>query len=216
MRVSLKSVLAAAIAVSGTAFVASAASVPITSIVAQSNSNTLQNQPSYPLTGTPYDFTGQVNSFANITSIDSLTVTLEVADGDTGPADYDFNSLTLGLDGIDTGLKLNGFLDGSILTLTLPTLSVGLQSQIITALADGKLVGSVIDATPGNAPANDFIGFPGAVDTELDLTVSGPNLQAGTGGNGGGNNVPLPAAVLVAPLGAGLAGIYSRRFRNKK
>lgn len=213
MRVSFKSLLAAAIAMGATAFTASAAQVAISSTVAQSNYNNLQNQPTYPLTAVPYDFTGQVNSFANITSIDSLTVTLEMNDGDTGAGDYDFNNLFLGLDGVNTGLPLNGFLDGNIVTLTLNTLTPALQSQIISNLADGQLVGSVIDTTPGNSPAGDTIGFPGRVDTTLDLLVSGPNL--GTTG-GGGNPVPLPAAVLVAPLGAGLAGVYARRFRTKK
>jgi hypothetical protein len=215
MRVSLKSVLAAAIAMGATAMSASAAQLTISSTVAQSGYNSDQNQASYPLTGTPYDFTGTVNSFANISSIDQLTVTLEMNDGDTGVGDYDFGSLTLGLDGHDTGLKLDGFTNNNIVSLTLSSLSVQLQNLIIADLADGQLVGSVLDATPGNStPAGDTIGFPFVVDTSLDLVVSGPNLAAP--GGGGGNPVPLPAAVLVAPLGAGLAGIYSRRFRTKK
>jgi hypothetical protein len=215
MKVSLKSLLAAVVAMGATAFTASAAQVAISSTVGQSGFNDLQNQPSYPLTATPYNFTGQVNSFANITSIDSLTVTLEMNDGDTGAGNYDFNNLFLGLDGTNTGLALNGFLDGQIVTLTLNTLAPALQSQIIASLADGQLAGSVIDITPGNStPVGDTIGFPRVVDTTLDLLVSGPNL--GTTGGGGGNPVPLPAAVLVAPLGAGLAGIYARRFRTKK
>lgn len=216
MRVSLKSVFAAAVAMAATAMSASAAQLTISSTVAQSGFNDLQNQPSYPLTGTPYDFTGQVNSFGNITSIDSLTITLEMNDGDTNVGDYDVDSLTLGLDGHDTGVKLNGFTNGQILTLTVGPLSTAQQALIIGDLADGKLVGSVFDATPGNStPTGDTIGFPGAIDTTLDLVVSGPNLT--TGGNGGGGNpVPLPAAVMLAPLGAGLAGIYARRFRSKK
>jgi len=214
MRVSLKSVLAAAVAMGAMAFSASAASVPISSTVSESGSVTLQNQASYPLTGTPYDFTGQVNAFSAITSIDSLTITLTMTDGDTAPGDFDFNNLSLVLDGTNTGLLLNGFSNNNVVTLSLQTLSVGLQTAIIASLADGKLVGTVADATPGNSPANDILGFPAQIDTTLDLTVSGPTLT-GPGG-GGGNPVPLPAAVVLAPLGAGLAGIYSRRFRTKK
>ncbi len=215
MRVSLKSVLAAAVAMAATAMSASAAQLTISSTVAQSGFNDLQNAASYPLTATPYDFTGQVNSFGNITSIDSLTITLEMNDGDTNVGDYDFNSLTLGLGGHDTGVKLNGFTNGQILTLTVGPLSTAQQALIIADLADGKLEGSVFDATPGNStPVGDTIGFPAAIDTTLDLVVSGPNLAAP--GGGGGNPVPLPAAVLVAPLGAGLAGVYARRFRTKK
>ena len=81
--------------------------VIIDSLVDQSGFNGPQNASSYPLTGTPYDFTGQTNGY--ITSIDSITVTLTVEDGDTAPAEFDFGNLTLGLDGIDTGLHLNGF-----------------------------------------------------------------------------------------------------------
>jgi hypothetical protein len=213
MRVSLKSVLSAAVAMSAMAFSASAASVPISSTVAESGSVTLQNQPSYPLTGTPYDFTGQVNAFSAITSIDSLTVTLTVTDGDSDVGEFDHGNLTLALDGTDTGLKLDGFSNNNVVTLSLNTLSPALQSALIASLADGKLVGSVNDAAHPNQPG-DVIGFPTAIDTTLDLTVSGPTLT-GPGGNGG-NPVPLPAAVVLAPLGAGLAGIYSRRFRNKK
>jgi hypothetical protein len=191
------------------AFSASAAPVTLSSTVDQSGFNGLQNSSSYPLTapGTPYDFTGQ--GVANLTSITGLTITLTVVDGDTGPGDYDFNSLTLGLDGIDTGLKLNGFLNNQIMGLTLsgPT-----AAAILAALqADGKLAGSVLDATPGNStPVGDIIGFPFTVQTTLEITG-----DATTNG-GGGNPVPLPAAILLAPLGAGIAGIYSRRLRRQK
>src|SRR5690348_7819428 len=111
MRVSLKSILAAGLAVGAISFAASAATVNGSSTVAQSGFLGPQSAPSYPLTGAPYDFTGQTNGLNNVTSIDSLTVTLTANDGDTGPGDYDVNSLTLGLDNIDTGLKLNGLLN---------------------------------------------------------------------------------------------------------
>jgi len=220
MRVSLKSVLAAAVAMAAAAMSSSAATVPISSTVGQSGFNGDQtNSTAYPLTATPFDFTGQVNSFGSITSVDSLTITLEMNDGDSNVGDFDFNNLTLGLDGHDTGVKLNGFTNGQILTLTVGPLPVATQLQLIADLADGKVAGSVI-AGPnsiGPVPPGDTIGFPAAIDTTLDLVVSGANLLPGTNGNGGGGNpVPLPAGVLVAPLGAGLAGIYARRFRSKK
>jgi hypothetical protein len=213
MRVSLKSVLAAAagLAVGAMAWSASAAPITISSSVDQSGAMVLQNGGPYPLTGaSPYDYTAQ--PYNQLTTIDSIAVTLTVQDGDSGPGDFDFNDLTLGLDGIDTGLKLNGFLNNNIVTLTLTQLPVPLQTQILAALqADGKLVGTVIDAdADGQVTAPDFIGFPsanGSIQTTLDIT--------GQISQGGGGNVPLPAAVLLAPLGAGLAGIYSRRFRNK-
>jgi hypothetical protein len=218
MRVSLKSILFAGLAVGAVGFAASAATVNGSSTVAQSGFLGPQSSPSYPLTGagTPYDFTGQTNGLNNVTSIDSLTVTLTANDGDTGPGDYDFNSLTLGLDNIDTGLKLNGLLNNNLVTVTLTQLSPALQAALIAALQDGQLVGSVLDATPGNAtPPGDLIGFPSAqgnITTTLDLVLSGPNLQP----PGGGNPVPLPMAAMIAPLGAGVAGIYARKLRRQK
>jgi hypothetical protein len=216
MRVSLKSILFAGLAVGAMGFAASAATVNGSSTVAQSGFLGPQSAPSYPLTGSPYDFTGQTNGLNNVTSIDSLTVTLTANDGDTGPGDYDFNSLTLGLDGVDTGLKLNGLLNNNLVTVTLTQLSPALQAALIAALQDGQLVGTVLDATPGNAtPPGDLIGFPSAqgnITTTLDLVLSGPNLQV----NQGPPPVPLPMAAMIAPLGAGVAGIYARKLRRQK
>jgi len=195
---------------------ASAATVPVSSTVAESGFVGAQNQANYPLTATPYSFASQVNSLANATSIDSLTVTLQISDGDTGPADFDFNNLFLTLDGINTGLALNDFFNNQNFSQSLTQVPVPLQAALLAALADGQLVGGVLDITPGNAPAGDTIAFPAAVDTTLDLVLSGPNLAPPGTNGGGGNPVPLPAAVILAPIGAGLAGMYSRRFRRTK
>jgi hypothetical protein len=188
---------------------ASAAPITISSTVDQSGFLGNQNAATYPLTGTPYDYTGQ--GYASLTSITGITVTLTVNDGNTGPGEFDENNLTLGLDGIDTGLKLNGFTANNIVSLDLSG-NPALAAQLLSALqADGQLVGTIIDATPGNAPAGDFIGLPGLVQTTLDVTgdVRGNN-------GGGGNPVPLPAAILLAPVGAGIAGGFARRFRKAK
>jgi hypothetical protein len=211
MRVSLKSVFAG-LALGVLASSASAAVVNGTSTVGESGFSAPQSGGTYPLTATPYDFTGQVNSFANVTSIDSLTVTLQISDGDSGPLDFDFNNLFLTLDGVNTGLALNDFFNNTNFSQTLTQLSPALQAALILALQDGKYVGGVLD-TDADGPPGDTIAFPGAVDTTLDLVLSGPNLQPQ---GGGGNPVPLPAAVILAPIGAGLAGMYSRRFRRTK
>jgi hypothetical protein len=214
MRVSLKSLVAAGVLATITS-AASAATINTTSTVSQAGILVPQTGGSYQLTdpATPYDFTGQVNSFANVDTINSITVTVtSILDGDSGPGDYDENNLHLGLDGIDTGLVLNGLNNNAIVTLTLSQPNPALQAALIAALADGKLVGTIID-TDADVVAGDIIGIP-ALDTTLELTLTGRLLQ-GPGG-GGGNPVPLPAAVLIAPLGAGLAGMYSRRFRRAK
>lgn len=191
---------------------ASAAPIVLTSTVDQSGFNGTQDAASYPLTGTPYDFTGQ--DVASLQTITGLTVTLTMFDGDTGPADYDFGSLTLALDGHNTGIALNGFLNGQIMGLDVSG-NPALAALILADLkADNMLVGTVVDATPGNSPpqGGDLISFPFTVQTTLEISGAGRD----GGNNGGGNPVPLPAAVLLAPLGAGVAGAVSRRFRKAK
>ena len=207
-----RSILAAGLVAGAIGLSASAAPLTLSIDVPQSNFIGLQFGGSYPLTGgLGYDFAGQ--QFNLLTTIDSITVTLTANDGDTGGGDFDRNDLTLGLDGINTGIKLNDLFNNQIVTITTGGGGVLNAAAILAALqADGRLVGTVIDADsdgqgPSTAPIPDFIGFPGAVTTSLDITG-----QVGRGG--GTNNVPLPAAVLLAPLGAGLAGVYSRRFRR--
>jgi len=126
---------------------------------------------SVPITGTtlngitnpsanPYDFTGQ--NYAGLTSIDNIQVTLTIFDGNSGfsgtPADFDFNNLSFGLAGFDTGIKLNGFssasIDGSDITLTFFSSSISNAPQILAVLqATGSLTGSIIDST-GLADSN--------------------------------------------------------------
>lgn len=187
---------------------ASAAPIVLSSTVDQSGFLDLQNQPTYPLTATPYDFTGQ--GYGAMTAINSLTVTLELNDGNTGPGEFDENKLTLGLDGINTGIKLNGFNGGQIITLDV-TGNPALAAALLSALqADGQLVGTILDADPANGPQGDLLGVPRLVTTTLE--IDGTVRDQG----GGGTPVPLPAAVLLAPLGAGLAGGFARRFRKAK
>lgn len=187
---------------------ASAAPIVISSTVDQSGFVGAQNLAVYPLTATAYDFTGQ--NYSAMTAITGLTVTLTINDGNTGVGEFDENSLTLGLDGIDTGLKLNGFTNNNILTLDLSG-NPALAGVLLAALqADGMLVGSILDSTPGNAPVDDIIGLPRLIQTTLD--INGTVRDSG----GGGQPVPLPAAVLLAPLGAGVAGAFARRFRKAR
>jgi hypothetical protein len=128
------------------------------------NGSSGMNDP-VPVTGTtlngitnpsanPYDFTGQ--NYAGLSSIDNIQVTLTVFDGNSGFSgpveDFDFNNLTFGLAGFDTGIKLNGFssasIDGSDITLTFFSSSISNAPQILAVLqATGTLTGSIIDAT---------------------------------------------------------------------
>ena len=213
MRVSLKSTLAAAVALGAMSLGASAATIqanvnesgygfgfdPVSGLVTG-----LQSGGAYPLTAAGgYNFAGQ--DYAGLTSIDKLTITLTVNDGDSATGEFDFNNLTLGLDGLDTGLRLNGFPNNSVLTLDIE--GPNNAAALLAALqSDGRLVGTVIDADGDNISQTnqDFIGFPATQITTLVIE-----------GQGGGV-IPLPAAALMGPLGAGLVGWYSRRFRSRK
>jgi len=215
MKASFKSLLAAGVLAAVTSVAVSAATIPVTSAVSQAGILVPQTGGAYQLTAAPYTFTGQVNSFANVDTINSITVTLtSILDGDSGPGDFDENNLHLGLDGIDTGLVLNGLGNNAIVTLTVTQLNPVLQAALIAQLQDGLFNGTIID-TDADVVAGDVIGIP-ALTTRLDLSLTGRLLDVSGNNGGGGNAVPVPMAALLAPVGAGVAGIYSRRFRRAK
>ncbi|AFZ29237.1 Hemolysin-type calcium-binding region [Gloeocapsa sp. PCC 7428] len=118
-----------------------------------------------PLTSSVYDFTGK--SYESLTTINHISVTLTLHDGDTGIHEMDFNNLTLGLDGIDTGIKLNDFFHGETITQTIRGIP-NKAAQILNELqADGQLVGSVVDSTPRD---KNTITIPFNFDTTLTIT----------------------------------------------
>ena len=116
-----------------------------------------------PLTDTPYTFPAQ--DVASCLSIQSISVTLTLDDGDTGAGEFDEGDLTLGLDGIDTGIELDGFPDGQEVTLTI-TGSPNNAAAILVALkADNELDGSILDADPGD----NTVDIPASFDTTLEI-----------------------------------------------
>jgi hypothetical protein len=73
--------------------------------------------------------------------------------------------LTLALDGIDTGIALNGFPPADPDTETIGGVPLN-KEQILAALqADGELEASIIDADPGD----NMLGVPSAFETTLAL-----------------------------------------------
>lgn len=117
-----------------------------------------------------FDYSGQ----PRLQTITGISVSMTIQDGDTGVGELDFNKLTLGLDSVDTGLKLNGFGKGKEPSLTLSWHagdpgwpSQQKLAQILTDLnQDHQLVASILDATPGDNVVNLYSAF----DTQVCLT----------------------------------------------
>jgi hypothetical protein len=118
-----------------------------------------------PINGSPYDYSGQ--DYASLVSIDQVSITLTITDGDTAVFDFDRDQLTLGLDGIDTGIKLNDFPTNQTTTQTITGVPNN-AADILTALkADGQLNATVIDQSPGE----NILELPATQDTTLALGV---------------------------------------------
>ena len=130
----------------------------------------------------PFDFTGQ----PQLLNIQTISITMTMIDGDTGLGangvvdtpyppdgnqfgddDFDVNSLSLQLDGINLApqLLLNGFNNydpstplaaSDFVTLTITgTPSASQTAAILAALQDGTLLANVLDAT-GASNSNGF------------------------------------------------------------
>ena len=133
------------LAMSGTAN----AAIMLTSTVRQSGFFGFSPNP-FPITGStaPFDFTAQ--PYGSMSTIDSLTITLTINDGDTNIGEIDFNDFTLALDGIDTGIALNGFADALTLTRTISGTPANNAAILAALQSDGKLVGTIRDRDPND------------------------------------------------------------------
>lgn len=140
--------------------------------------------------------------------LDRLDFTFTMEDGDTAPGNFDFNNLSLALDDIDTGIKLNGFAGGQENTLTFSLvrgtenwLSDQTIEKILDSLNDdGQLFASIVDSTPNDNEVNLY----SALDTQLSLTgtiCEDPN------------QVPEPATILVWGTAAAIGLVHWRRRR---
>lgn len=162
------------------------------------------------LTFALFDYSSQA-VLTDITGID-FSLTLQCAA--TMPGDLDFDNLTLGLDGIDTGIKLNGFTATDLNSLSFHTVAGGAGfpdsatiSQILSNLNDDhQLFASILDSTPGDNCYKMYSAF----DTTLSLT--GPAINPG-----GGTTTPEPISLLVWSVAAGglWAGTH-RRIKSRK
>lgn len=166
-----------------------------------------------PITGTTDAMTGLTNPAANpftfdggevaaLSAIFSIQITLTIFNGDTGAAEVDFDNLTLGLDGFDTGIKLNGFnsVSGDDVRLTLTSFSIMNAVPILLALqADNMLAATIIDST--GLPDSNGMVVPSADALSAPITAT---LAI---------NVPEPATTGLLIFGAAFAGVVAWRRR---
>jgi hypothetical protein len=178
----------------------------ISSTVDESNT---QQQVSIAMAGmltgaTPFTFS------SSLSSIGSISITLTLIDGDTaigdqtvGQPDFDRDHLFLGLDGINTGIALNGFRGNGLQdTFTITgTVSAAVSTQLLAQFTDQQFVGSIIsDRLNSAASPNDMFVGNQDMNAMTTLVLS---------------DIPEPASVVL--VGAGLlllAGPAVRRFRR--
>jgi hypothetical protein len=134
-----------------------------TSTVAQSGDSDFAITASITDPGAPFAYT----RVGKLRRLETIAITLTLKDGNTAPGDFDEDNLLLALDGIDTGIVLNGF-PGANAQATLTSRGTPARAGALLAAlkADGKLAATIIDTTEdGN-----FIEVPAAADTTLVLT----------------------------------------------
>jgi hypothetical protein len=110
----------------------------------------------------PYSF----SNTRTIASLKQVTIRATIFDGGTGPGSGDENDLFLELDGINTGIALNGFRTGKTDTRTISG-SPNQKRALKDALkADGKLVARIFDADPTDVNS---LGIPDTDETTLRI-----------------------------------------------
>jgi hypothetical protein len=137
-----------------------------------------------------YPNAGRVTDLTQI----EFTMSMQVGDPQT-------SNLTLGIDGIDTGIALTGFERDSLVEKTFAVsegdanwISPEKESEILAALADGEVFASIMGATPDDLKVQLYS------DTNVQLCITGTEPD----------QVPEPASIL-AWTAAGLIAFRRRR-----
>ena len=109
----------------------------------------------------PYSF----SNTRTIASINRITIRATIKDGDSGPGEDEMDDLFLALDGINTGIALNGFRNDQTDTRTnggIPNQPGALKKAL---KADGQLAARIIDVDPN--PNN--LAIPANFETTLRI-----------------------------------------------
>ena len=109
------------------------------------------------ITAEPFAF----ENVGRLKAITRVTFKATLFDLDTAPGDDDEGELTLELDGIDTGILLDGFGDGQNANATVAGTPANAKALLAALKDDGQLVATVRDSDPtdpnsADAPANFF------------------------------------------------------------
>src|SRR5215210_7121773 len=87
---------------------------------------------------------------SRITRLRSVTITATIFDGDTEVGNFDHGDLVLGLDGINTGIKLNGYRDKQTDTRTNGGRPDNAAKLLKALKRDGKLNATIINVPAGH------------------------------------------------------------------
>jgi hypothetical protein len=168
-----------------------AGAVTLSAIADQNGFNGYIGASGAAFTALPFDFSAQ--NYTGLGAIDALTLTLRINDGDTSHDAFDFGQLTLALDGIDTGILLNGFRNNKTDTRTFTSAPANADAILAALRLDGRLNPSVLDRSPND----NLVLFPANFKATLSIT---------------GTPVPEPASAAgVVGLGALMLAMRLRR-----
>lgn len=137
-----------------------------------------------------YQNAGRVTDLTDI----EFTMSMQVGDPQT-------SNLTLGIDGIDTGIALTGFERDTLVEKTFSVsegdagwISAEKEAEILNALKDGEVFASIMGATPEDLKVQLYS------DTNVQLCITGNEPDP----------VPEPASIL-AWAAAGVVAVRRRR-----
>jgi hypothetical protein len=110
----------------------------------------------------PFSFTRT----SRIATINRVTITATITDGDTGVGETERNDLLLVLDGVNTGIELNGYRHGLQDTRTNSGVPINKRELRNKLRQDGELHATIKDRDPG--PNQDVI-LPANFETTLTI-----------------------------------------------
>jgi hypothetical protein len=132
-----------------------------TDTVAQSGDGPLPAQDA-AISGEPFTF----GKAGKLRRLQRLTITATLDDAETGPGESDENLLHLALDGIDTGIVLNGFRENEVDTRTISGVPDNKARILAELKADGQLAATIVRPA---GPTGNQVVVPADFDTTLVL-----------------------------------------------